>query len=255
MDIIPAIDLLEGNCVRLNQGNYNKVTKFNSDPIAQSLKWREEGAKRLHIVDLDGAKTGLPINDSIIRDIASKVKIPIQVGGGIRSIDRAESLIGYGVDKIIIGTVAIENPEILKSLVKAYPNRVILGIDANQGKVATRGWVKQSNILAKDLASKFSNLEISSIIATDIATDGTLKGPNLNAMKEIAIASQVPIIASGGIGCIADLLSLIPLERYGVKSVIVGRALYDKAIDLKEAIKVMNNININDVKDDNAFFS
>ena len=160
MDIIPAIDLLEGNCVRLNKGNYNKVTRFNPDPVAQSIKWQEEGAKRIHIVDLDGAKTGKPINDSLIRKIVSEITIPIQVGGGIRTVERAESLIGYGVDKVIVGTIAIENPSLVKDLSIKYPGKIILGIDANKGKVATRGWIKQSEVLAKDLAIDFINTQI-----------------------------------------------------------------------------------------------
>jgi len=239
MEIIPAIDLLEGNCVRLSQGDYNKVTKFGNDPVDQALSWQQQGASRLHLVDLDGAKTGLPVNDESIKAITSAVDIPIQIGGGIRTAERANALIEYGVDRVILGTIAIEEPDLVIDLAERHPGKIIVGIDAKEGKVATRGWINQSNTLAVDLVKTFSNSGIAGIISTDISTDGTLEGPNLQAMKEIATESSVPVIASGGVGSISDLLLLLPLERYGVTGVIVGRALYDGSIDLSEAIKVI----------------
>ena len=154
MEIIPAIDLLNGKCVRLNQGNYNKVTKFNSDPVEQAVLWETQGAKRLHLVDLDGAKTGEPINDRTIKEINKSIAIPIQVGGGIRNIDRAKELFDIGIDRIILGTIAIEDPKLVTALANKYPKRIAVGIDAKEGMVATRGWVKQSKIKSIDLAKQ-----------------------------------------------------------------------------------------------------
>ncbi len=246
MEIIPAIDLLQGSCVRLNQGDYSKVTKFNPDPVQQAIKWQDQGASRLHLVDLDGAKTGKPINATIIREIAKVLSIPIQLGGGVRSFERAEQLISYGIDRVILGTIAIEDPQLIKELARIHPERIIIGIDAKEGKVATRGWIKQSDVDACDLAKSLSKTGITAIICTDIATDGTLKGPNIKAMKDIASVSNVPVIASGGVGCMADLLSLLELKPFGVTGVIVGRALYDGTINLEEAIKVMDNSQLQD---------
>ena len=246
MEIIPAIDLLNGKCVRLNQGNYNQVTKFNSDPVKQAQLWESLGAKRLHRVDLDGAKTGEPINDLTIKEIKKSITIPIQLGGGIRSIDRAKELFGIGIDRIILVTIAIENQELVKDLSKEYPKRIAVGIDAKEGMVATRGWLKKSKITSLELAKQLNDLELAAIISTDIATDGTLKGPNVRALREIAEISINPVIASGGIGSIADLISLADLENEGIKAIIVGRALYDGSIDLKEAQLALKNLIIQD---------
>ena len=254
MEIIPAIDLLNGKCVRLNQGNYNEVTKFNSDPVKQAQIWEIQGANRLHLVDLDGAKTGEPINDLTIKEIKKSIKIPIQLGGGIRSIDRAKELFGIGIDRIILGTIAIENPELLKVLSHEYPKRVAVGIDAKEGMVATRGWLKKSEITSLDLAKQLNDLELAAIISTDIETDGTLKGPNVQALREIAEVSINPVIASGGIGSIADLISLAGLENEGIQGIIIGRALYDGSIDLKEALLTIKNLLIQDsFKDKDKF--
>ena len=246
MEIIPAIDLLNGKCVRLNQGNYNEVTKFNSDPVKQAQIWEEQGAKRLHLVDLDGAKTGEPINDLTIKEIKKSISIPIQLGGGIRNKDRAKELFDIGIDRIILGTIAIENPKLVKALSNEYPNRIAVGIDAKEGIVATRGWLKQSQIKSVELAKQLNDLELAAIISTDISTDGTLKGPNILALREIAEISTNPIIASGGIGSIADLISLADFENEGIKAIIVGRALYDGSIDLKEALLTLKNLIIQD---------
>ena len=246
MEIIPAIDLLNGKCVRLNQGNYNQVTKFNSDPVKQAQTWEREGAQRLHLVDLDGAKTGEPINDQIIKEIKKSISIPIQLGGGIRKADRAKELLDIGIDRIILGTIAIENPELVKLLSQEYPKRIAVGIDAKKGKVATRGWLKQSEKSSIELAKQLNELELAAIISTDISTDGTLKGPNVKALREIAEISINPVIASGGIGSIADLISLADLANEGVEAIIVGRALYDGSIDLKEALLSQKNLTIQD---------
>ena len=254
MEIIPAIDLLNGKCVRLNQGNYNEVTKFNSDPVKQAQIWESQGARRLHLVDLDGAKTGEPINDLTIKKIKRSISIPIQLGGGIRTIDRAKELLGIGIDRIILGTIAIENPELVKILSQEYPRRVAVGIDAKEGMVATRGWLKQSEISSLELAKRLNDLELAAIISTDIATDGTLKGPNVQALREITEISINPVIASGGVGSIADLISLSDFENEGIEGIIVGRALYDGSIDLKEALLALRNILIQDSINDKDKF-
>ena len=247
MEILPAIDLLDGACVRLHQGDYDQVTRFSEDPVAQALSWQSQGATRLHLVDLDGAKRGEPINDAAVRAITSALDIPVQLGGGVRSLERAEELIACGLDRVILGTVAIEQPQLVQELAQRHPGRIVVGIDANDGRVATRGWIEQSDVLATDLAKQFSAAGIAAIITTDIATDGTLAGPNLEALRTMAQCSAVPVIASGGIGCMADLLSLLPLEPLGVTGVIVGRALYDGRVDLAEAIAALGEAKLQDV--------
>jgi phosphoribosylformimino-5-aminoimidazole carboxamide ribotide isomerase len=247
MEILPAIDLLDGACVRLHQGDYDQVTRFSEDPVAQALSWQSQGATRLHLVDLDGAKRGEPINNAAVRAITSALDIPVQLGGGVRSLERAEELIACGLDRVILGTVAIEQPQLVQELAQRHPGRIVVGIDANDGRVATRGWIEQSDVLATDLAKQFSAAGIAAIITTDIATDGTLAGPNLGALRTMAQCSAVPVIASGGIGCMADLLSLLPLEPLGVTGVIVGRALYDGRVDLAEAIAALGEVRLQDV--------
>ena len=254
MEIIPAIDLLNGKCVRQNQGNYNEVTKFNSNPVKQALIWEEQGAKQLHLVDLDGAKTGEPVNDQTIKEIKKSISIPIQIGGGIRNIDRAKELFDIGIDRIILGTVAIEKPKLVEVLSQEYPRRIAVGIDAKEGMVATRGWLKQSEITSLELTRRLNDLELAAIISTDISTDGTLKGPNIIALREIAELSVNPVIASGGIGSIADLISLADLENLGIESIIVGRALYDGSVDLKEAQLTLKNLIIQDAFNDKDKF-
>ncbi|MAR07501.1 MAG: 1-(5-phosphoribosyl)-5-[(5-phosphoribosylamino)methylideneamino]imidazole-4-carboxamide isomerase [Cyanobium sp. NAT70] len=246
MDIIPAIDLLDGVCVRLHQGDYDQVTRFSDDPVAQALRWQQQGATRLHLVDLDGAKRGEPVNDRAVRSITSALDIPVQLGGGVRSLKRAEDLLACGLDRVILGTVAIEQPDLVSELAARHPGRIVVGIDAKDGRVATRGWIEQSDVLATDLARRFSSVGIAAIITTDIATDGTLAGPNIDALRSMAHASDVPVIASGGIGCMADLLALLALEPLGVCGVIVGRALYDGQIDLTEAIQAIGDGRLQD---------
>ena len=249
MEIIPAIDLLAGVCVRLHQGDYAQVTRFNEDPVAQARIWQDQGATRLHLVDLDGAKRGEPVNDAVVRAITASLEIPVQLGGGVRSLQRAEELIACGLDRVILGTAAIEQPHLVSELARRHPGRVVVGIDANQGRVEIRGWIEQSDVMATDLARQFSTEGIAAIITTDIATDGTLEGPNLEALRAVARCSSVPVIASGGIGGMADLLSLLPLEPLGVEAVIVGRALYDGRVDLSEAIHALGGDQLGDVTD------
>lgn len=250
MQIIPAIDLLGGSCVRLHQGDYDKVTRFSDDPVAQAMRWQEQGAERLHLVDLDGARSGEPANDSAIRAITSALTIPVQLGGGVRTAERAETLLTCGLDRVILGTVALEQPQLVMDLAERHPGRVVVGIDARHGKVATKGWLEDSNTEATALAGRFSASAIAAIISTDISTDGTLEGPNLQALREMAEASSVPVIASGGVGCMADLLALLTLQPLGVEAVIVGRALYDGRIDLGEALRALANGRLQDPPSD-----
>ena len=254
MKIIPAIDLMNGKCVRLNQGDYNEVTKFNSDPVKQAQIWENQGAERLHLVDLDGAKAGEPINDQTIKKIKKSISIPIQLGGGIRNVDRVKELFDIGIDIIILGTIAVENPELVKVLSQEYPKRIAVGIDSKKGMVATRGWIKQSKITSLELAKRLNDLELAAIISTDISTDGTLRGPNVQALREIAEISINPVIASGGIGSIADLISISDLENEGIEAIIVGRALYDGSISLKEALLTLKNLTIQDSFNDKDKF-
>lgn len=239
MQIIPAIDLLDGHCVRLHQGDYDQVTRFSDDPVAQALEWQRQGASRLHLVDLDGARRGEPVNDAAVRAITAALTIPVQLGGGVRSAERAEELLAYGLDRVILGTAAIENPGLVRELAARHPGRIVVGIDAKDGKVATRGWLEQSAVEATELAAAFAASGVAALITTDIATDGTLAGPNLAFLRSMATAASIPVIASGGVGCLADLLSLLSLEPLGVEGVIVGRALYDGRIDLAEALQAI----------------
>jgi phosphoribosylformimino-5-aminoimidazole carboxamide ribotide isomerase len=239
MQIIPAIDLLDGHCVRLHQGDYDQVTRFSDDPVAQALSWQAQGAQRLHLVDLDGAKTGQPINDQAVKAITAALDIPVQLGGGVRTAERAEELLACGLDRVILGTVAIEQPELVKQLAARHPERVVVGIDAKDGLVATRGWIETSSVEATELARSFEGSGVAAIISTDIATDGTLAGPNLGALRAMAEASSIPVIASGGIGNLEHILSLLSIAPLGVEGVIVGRALYDGSLDLGEALEAI----------------
>lgn len=249
MDVIPAIDLLDGQCVRLHQGDYEQVTRFSADPVEQALAWQRQGARRLHLVDLDGARSGEPVNDAVIRRVVSSLTIPVQLGGGVRSAERADDLLSFGLDRVILGTVAVEQPELVRALAARHPGRIVVGIDARDGRVATRGWIEESPVLATELAASFAGSGIAAIISTDIATDGTLAGPNLVALRQMALASPVPVIASGGVGSLTDLLSLLALAPHGVEGVIVGRALYDGSVDLGEALAAIGPERLQDPPD------
>ena len=246
MEIIPAIDLLDGQCVRLHQGDYDQVTRFSDDPVAQALSWQRQGARRLHLVDLDGARSGQPLNDQTVKAITAALDIPVQLGGGVRTAERAEELLACGLERVILGTVALEQPDLVDALASRHPGRIVVGIDARDGRVATRGWIEESSTEATVLAQRFATSGIAAIISTDIATDGTLAGPNLEALRAMADASAVPVIASGGIGCLEHLLSLLSLAPLGVEGVIVGRALYDGRVDLAEALQAIGEGRLQD---------
>jgi phosphoribosylformimino-5-aminoimidazole carboxamide ribotide isomerase len=232
--------------VRLHQGDYDQVTRFSDDPVAQALAWQQQGAQRLHLVDLDGAKSGQAVNDAAVKAITAALSIPVQLGGGVRTVERVEELLRCGLDRVILGTVALEHPELVDQLAATYPDKIVVGIDAKNGKVATRGWIEESSTDATALAQRFSTSGIAAIISTDIATDGTLAGPNLEALRAMAEASAVPVIASGGIGNLEHLLSLLALAPLGVEGVIVGRALYDGRVDLADAIQAIGDGRLQD---------
>ncbi|MEB3313867.1 MAG: 1-(5-phosphoribosyl)-5-[(5-phosphoribosylamino)methylideneamino]imidazole-4-carboxamide isomerase [Cyanobacteriota bacterium] len=250
MDVIPAIDLLDGRCVRLYQGDYAQAQVFDPDPVAVAQRWVEQGAGRLHLVDLDGARSGQPENWQTIAAIARAVDIPIQVGGGLRRRDRVAALFDLGVQFAILGTVALEQPELVTELGQAFPGQIIVGIDARQGMVATRGWLDTSQVAAVDLAQDMQERGAAAIIYTDIHRDGTLQGPNLEALEAMAAAVSLPIIASGGLGNLSHLLQLLRLEPQGVTGVILGKALYTGDLSLREAVRAVGNGRWQDVPPD-----
>ncbi|KAF3887127.1 MULTISPECIES: 1-(5-phosphoribosyl)-5-[(5-phosphoribosylamino)methylideneamino]imidazole-4-carboxamide isomerase [Nostocales] len=247
MEILPAIDLLEGRCVRLYQGDYERSQVFNENPVEVAKQWVEQGATRLHVVDLDGAKTGKPTNLAAIEAIAQEIAIPIQVGGGIREHSTAKQLLNLGVQRVILGTVAVEQPQLVQQLCQEFPEQIVVGIDARNGLVATRGWLETSEVSASQLAVQMQELGAAAIIYTDIHRDGTLSGPNLEALRAIAATVTIPIIASGGVSSVTDLLSLLALEPQGVTGVIVGRALYTGDISLREALRAVGQGRIQDI--------
>ncbi|MFK8183926.1 MAG: 1-(5-phosphoribosyl)-5-[(5-phosphoribosylamino)methylideneamino]imidazole-4-carboxamide isomerase [Phormidesmis sp.] len=241
MDVIPAIDLLEGRCVRLFQGDYDQSQVYNENPVEVAQQWAAEGASRLHLVDLDGAKAGKPENWEAIRAIAQAIDIPIEVGGGLRDAERVSALFELGVQYAILGTVAVESPELVGELCQQFPGKIIVGIDAREGKVATRGWLETSEVMAIELAQRMGEMGAAEIIYTDIKRDGTMKGPNMEQLKELATAIDTPVIASGGVSSVSDLMRLLTLEPAGVTGAIVGKALYTGDISLKQAIRAVGN--------------
>jgi phosphoribosylformimino-5-aminoimidazole carboxamide ribotide isomerase len=250
MEVIPAIDLLEGRCVRLYQGDYTQSEVFDDNPVAVARQWAAQGATRLHLVDLDGAKAGHPVNQAAIEAIVRAVDLPVQVGGGLRDQPSVAELLGMGVERVILGTVAVEQPELVAQLGEAFPQQIVVGIDARNGKVATRGWLETSEVEAVELAQRMATQGAAAIIYTDIHRDGTLQGPNREALRQLAEAVAIPVIASGGISSVTDLLGLLALEPIGVTGAIVGRALYTGNLSLKEAIRAVGQGRWQDVPPD-----
>ncbi|MEW6493685.1 MAG: 1-(5-phosphoribosyl)-5-[(5-phosphoribosylamino)methylideneamino]imidazole-4-carboxamide isomerase [Cyanobacteriota bacterium] len=253
MNVIPAIDLLEGRCVRLYQGDYARSQVFNDNPVEVAQQWVDQGAARLHVVDLDGAKAGKPVNTKSIEAIVQAVSVPVQVGGGLRDRAGVAQLLDIGVEQVILGTAAVEDHLLVKQLCEEFPGKIIVGIDARNGFVATRGWLETSEVKATDLAQQMNQLGVAAIIYTDIHRDGTLSGPNLEALRELAYSISIPVIASGGVSSITDLLSLLALEPLGVSGVIVGRALYTGDISLKEALQAVGPGRLQDIPPDIGF--
>ncbi len=234
MRIYPAIDIIDGACVRLVQGDYSQKTKFADNPIEVAKKWQNMGGEFIHIVDLDGAKSGTMPNFKLICDIANSVDVPIEVGGGIRNMEAVEKCLENGVWRVIIGTSALSAPNFVKTAVEKYGDRIAVGIDAKDGLVAVNGWEEVSRTTAIDLAKQMERTGVSYIIYTDIATDGMLKGPNLDAMAEMVSAVDVNIIASGGVTSVEDIKEL---KKVGVEGAIIGKALYTDRINLCEAVE------------------
>ncbi|MDI6890203.1 MAG: 1-(5-phosphoribosyl)-5-[(5-phosphoribosylamino)methylideneamino]imidazole-4-carboxamide isomerase [Thermodesulfovibrionales bacterium] len=238
MIIIPAIDLKDGQCVRLLQGRRDAVTTYSNDPVATAKRWESCGAELLHIVDLDGAFTGNQKNLDAIIKIRRSVKIALQVGGGIRKIKDAVKLFSVGIDRVVIGTAAIEDPGFIKSSCSKYPGRVLIGIDAKEGMVAIRGWEEVTSLDAREFARRLEIAGATGVVYTDIARDGTLSGPNIDATREIVESVKIPVIASGGVSCIDDIKNLMNIKN--LWGVITGKAIYSGTLDLEEAIKVVS---------------
>ncbi len=236
MLIIPAIDLKDGACVRLKQGRMEDDTVFSNDPIGVAAQWVAQGARRLHLVDLNGAFAGEPVNGEIVRAIATRwPQLPVQIGGGIRSLETIEAYVRAGVSYVILGTKAVKEPSFVRDACKAFPGRVIVGIDAKDGWVATDGWAEVSSVQAVDLAKQFKADGISAIVYTDIARDGMMQGVNVEATAKLARDSGLPVIASGGVTNLDDVRRLLSVQSDGVIGTITGRAIYEGTLDLAEA--------------------
>jgi len=238
MLIIPAIDLKEGKCVRLYQGDMNKATVYSDDPVATALRWQSEGAERLHVVDLDGAIAGTGVNTKVIRQICKALSIPVQVGGGLRTVEAVERLFFSGVHRAILGTVAYRDPTVVAAACQRFPGKITVGIDARNGKLAVQGWTESTVLEAVDLAKQCEGMGVSEIVYTDISRDGTEQGVNIDATLALAGAVSLPVVASGGVASIHDIQQLAQFEAKGIKGVIVGKALYTGAVRLAEAIKI-----------------
>ncbi len=235
MRIYPAIDIQDGKCVRLFKGSFSDVTVYGDDPVEMAKKWESQGGEFLHVVDLDGARYGQGKNAELIRKICMALQIPVQTGGGIRTMEDIESRLSCGVSRVIIGTKAVRDEDFVKEAVERFGEKIVIGIDAKDGFAATEGWEEVSGFRAVELAKKMSALGVSGFVYTDIATDGTLAGPNVPAMREMAESVPVNVIASGGIGSYEHIRALRPT---GVEGVIVGRALYTGNVSLSEAIRI-----------------
>tara|TARA_B100000686_G_scaffold322012_1_gene375292 strand:+ start:627 stop:1361 length:735 start_codon:yes stop_codon:yes gene_type:complete len=238
--LIPAVDIKGGKCVRLIQGKADKETIYSEDPVAIACHWDEVGANTIHVVDLDGAFKGLPENFSIVKDIINSSSVNIQVGGGIRNMESVERYIDLGASHIVLGTIAFKDPDFVATAAKRFPDKIVVGIDSRHGNVAIKGWVEVSNKEARDFAKIFEDFGIAGFVFTDIGRDGMLEGPNIPAIKAFTKSTNTPVIASGGVSRIKDISSLLALKPLGVKGIIIGKSLYDKTVDFKEALKLMS---------------
>ena len=237
MLIIPAIDLKEGKCVRLEQGLMDKATVYSEDPATTAKHWEGQGAELLHVVDLDGAFAGVPKNLDAIKAIRSAVTMPVEVGGGIRDMATIRKLVSIGIDRIILGTAAIQNPSFVQAACAVFPGRIIVGIDARDGLVAIKGWAEVTKVHAIDLAKRMQEYGVIAVIYTDIKRDGMLTGPNIEATKVLAEALRIPVIASGGVHTMKDIENLMAVRCNGVTGVITGKAIYSGSLNLREAIQ------------------
>jgi phosphoribosylformimino-5-aminoimidazole carboxamide ribotide isomerase len=239
MNIYPAIDLKDGQCVRLLKGRMDQATVFNADPADQARAFAAAGFRRLHVVDLNGAFAGRPVNASAVEAILEAVDLPLQLGGGIRDRATLDQWLEKGVHRVVLGTAAIKSPQLVREAAKAHPGRIAVGIDAREGRVAVEGWAEASDVTALDLARRLEDAGASVIIYTDIDRDGVLAGPNLDATASLARSVSVPVVASGGVSSLADLKSLKEIESPGLEGVIIGRALYDGRIDPAAALQLL----------------
>ena len=236
-ELIPAIDLLGGQCVRLTQGRYEDATIYEPNPGTQAARFVAHPIRRLHVVDLDGAKAGKPVNtEAIAAIVAAAGAVPVQVGGGIRNVASIEALLEAGVDRAILGTVALRDPALVRDAAKRFPEKIVVGIDAKDGRVAVEGWIEGSDLEASELAKRFEDAGVAAIVHTDIARDGMLQGPNLDATVALASGISIPVILSGGVTTSDDLVAAAARADHGVAGAIIGRALYTGAIDLGDAI-------------------
>ena len=241
MILFPAIDLKNGECVRLEQGDMARATVFNLDPAAQAKTFETQGFEYLHVVDLDGAFAGKPMNAQAVEAILKVVKFPVQLGGGIRDLATIEAWLAKGIRRVIIGTAAVRDPALVKEAAKKFPGRVAVGLDARDGRVAVEGWAETSTVTALDIAQRFEDAGVAAIIFTDIARDGLLKGLNLDATIALADAISIPVIASGGFASIADVKALLEPRAKKLEGAISGRALYDGRLDPAEALTLIRN--------------
>jgi len=238
MLILPAIDLRGGKCVRLKQGDYNQETIFGDDPVAMARRWVSEGAKALHLVDLDGAKAGKPVNGAVIRKIVEAVDVPCQVGGGLRTEADIEASLEMGLARVVLGTRALQDPAWVRQMAQSFPNQIVLGLDARDGKLATHGWVNTSEKSLIEVASEFGNWPLHSIVYTDIARDGMMRGPNVEGLAELAVAVPLPVIASGGVTTLDNVRDLLAKNLFGC---IIGRALYEGQLELSAVLELLAN--------------
>lgn len=238
MNLYPAIDLKDGNCVRLLRGEMDAATVFNTDPADQARDFQSSGFDRLHLVDLNGAFEGKPVNAAAVESILAATDLPAQLGGGIRDLETIEIWLEKGLSRVILGTIALRDPDIVKQACKLFPGHIAVGIDARDGQVAVQGWAETSSTTALDLARKFEDAGVEAIIYTDIDRDGALQGVNVEATRDLAAAVSIPVIASGGVASLEDIRNLRAVESSGIEGVIIGRALYDGRIDPAEALKL-----------------
>ena len=241
-ELVPAIDLKGGKCVRLKEGVAERETDYSDDPVAQALEWQDQGASRLHLVDLDGAFSGTAVHLETARAIFRALKIPVQFGGGIRSLDHVDRLLSLGAARVILGTAAVEHPGIVEEAVKKYPDAIVVGIDARGGRAASRGWVEQTSLSALDLAIKMRSLGVARIIYTDVSRDGMLSGVNVPETEALARQAGIRVIASGGAAGLDDIRQLWERRASGIEGLILGRALYDRKLDLRQAIEMVSGL-------------
>jgi phosphoribosylformimino-5-aminoimidazole carboxamide ribotide isomerase len=237
--LFPAIDLKDGACVRLKQGDMARATVFNRDPAAQARAFEQQGFQYLHVVDLDGAFAGKPVNAQAVEGILRAIKIPLQLGGGVRDMATVDGWLGKGVSRVIIGTAAVRDPDFVKAAAKKYPGRVAVGLDARDGKVAVEGWAETSQLSALEIAKRFEDVGVAAIVYTDIARDGLLQGLNLDATIALAEAVSIPVIASGGLGSLDDVKALLQPRAKKLAGAIAGRALYDGRLGPAEALALI----------------